>query len=125
MSITCRLRRPAQLCAIACALLVPATTGAAAAAADPTVKERAFAQERYHSSYETPGTSPALAQERYLSSYGKPEQLTPPQGPAPPNDAPWLPIALSLAGALAIVTVSVTQLRRVRIRRRRAAQTPA
>jgi hypothetical protein len=125
MSITQRLRRSAQLCAVACALLVPATTGAAAAAANPTVKERAVAQERYLSSYETPSASAALAQERYLSSYGKPEQLTPPQTPAPSNDTPWLPIALSLAGALAIVAVSATQLRRVRIRRRRAAQTPA
>jgi hypothetical protein len=119
MSIACRLRRPAQLCAIACALLVPATGGAAFAAADP------LAQERYYSSYGNSDSSLAQAEERYYSSYGDPEPLTPPQSPAPSTQAPWLPIALSIAGALAIVAASTTQLRRARIRRRRAARTPA
>jgi hypothetical protein len=120
VSITRHLRRAAQLCAIACALLVPATSGAAFAAADPLL-----AQERYLASYGTPDPSSALAQERYLSSYGAPEPLTPSQTPAPSNQMPWLTIALSITGALVIVTASATQARRVRIRRRRAAHTPA
>ena len=120
MSITRHLRRAAQLCAIACALLVPATSGAAFAAADPLL-----AQERYLASYGTPDPSSALAQERYLSSYGAPEPLTPPQTPAPSNQMPWLTIALSITGALVVVAASATQARRVRIRRRRAAHTPA
>jgi len=119
VSIPHRLRRQAQLCAIACALLMPATGGAAFAAADP------LAQERYYSSNASPNSSPAQAEERYYSSYGDPESLTPPHSPAPSNDAPWLPITLSIAGALAIVAASSAQLRRVRVRRRRAAQTPA
>ena len=122
MSITHRVRRSATLCALLCAALVPATAGASPvrdAAPDP------LAQERYYSSHGTPDSSPALAEERYLSSYGEPEPLTPPQSPAPSNEAPWLPIALSIAGALAIVAASTTQLRRMRIRRRRAAGTPA
>jgi hypothetical protein len=119
MSITCRLRRPAQLCAIACALLVPATGDAAFAAADP------LAQERYYSSYGTPDSSPAQAEERYYSSYDEPEPLTAAQSPAASDETPWMPIAVSIAGALAIVAVSATQFRRVRIRRRRAAHTPA
>jgi hypothetical protein len=118
VSITHRLRRPAQLGAIACALLVPATS-ATALPADPR------AQERYYSSYETPDASRGpVAQERYYSSYGEPEPLSPQQSPAPSNETPWLPIALSITGALAIAAVSATQARRVRIRRR-AAHTPA
>jgi hypothetical protein len=103
VSITRRLRRPAGLCAIACALLMPAVSGAAVPKADP------LAPERYYMSHETPPT----AEERYYASFG---------GPAPvprdePDQAPWLPIALSLAGALSLVAVSATQLRRVRVRR--------
>jgi hypothetical protein len=119
VSITRRLRRPAQLFAIACALLVPATAGTAFAAADPR------AQERYYSSYRAADSSPAHAQERYYSSYGEREPLSLPQSPAPSNETPWTPIALSIAAALAIVAVSATQLRRGRTRRARAARTPA
>ena len=121
MSIIHRLRRPAQLCAIACALLVPAMCGAAIAAANP------LEEERYYSSYATPDPSPAQAQaaEQYYSSYGDPAPLSPSHSPAPSSDAPWLLIALSIAGALAIVAASTTQFRRVRIRRRRAAGMPA
>jgi hypothetical protein len=119
MSIARRLRRSAALCAIICAALVPATAGVALAAPDP------LAQERYYSSYETPDSSAALAQERYLSSYGEPESLTLPQSPAPSDDTPWLPIALSITGALIIVAASATQLRRLRLRRRHAARSTA
>jgi hypothetical protein len=119
VSIIHRLRRPAQLCAIACVLLVPAMCGAAIAAADP------LDDERYYSSYATTDPSPAEATEQYYSSYGDPEPLSPSQSSAPSNDAPWLLISLSIAGALAIVAASTTQFRRVRIRRRRAARTPA
>jgi hypothetical protein len=119
MSITHRLRRPAQLCATVCALLMSATSGAAFAAPDP------LAPERYYSSFGTTDSSPALAQEQYYSSYGDTQPLTPAQSPIPSNDTPWMPIALSIAGALAIVALSATQFRRVRLRRRRTAHTPA
>jgi hypothetical protein len=119
VSIIHRLRRPAQLCAIACVLLVPAMCGAAIAAAQP------LKEERHYSSYANPTSPPAQAVEQYYSSYGDPEPLSPSQSPAPSNDPPWLLIALSIAGALAIVAASTTQLRRIRIRRRRAARTPA
>jgi hypothetical protein len=65
------------------------------------------------------------AQERYYSSYGEPKPLTAPQSPPPSGETPWIAIALSIVGALAIVAVSATQLRRIRVRRRRAAHTPA
>jgi hypothetical protein len=119
VSITHRLRRSAALGALLCAALVPATAGVASAAPDP------LAQERYYSSYGTPDSSPALAQERYLSSYGEPEPLTLPQAPAPTDDTPWLPIALSITTALVIVAASATQLRRLRLRRRHAARSTA
>jgi hypothetical protein len=103
VSISSRIRRSAGLCAIASALLVPAAN------ADPR------AQERYYMSF--PAHAP-VAQEEYYASYGEPS-------PAPPNassnETPWLPIA----AALAVVAASATQLRRVRVRRRRAVQTPA
>jgi hypothetical protein len=116
MSIAHRLRRSAALCATICAALVPATAGVALAAPDP------LAQERYYSSYETPDSSAALAQERYLSSYGEPGPLTLSQSSAPSDGTPWPVIALSITGALVIVAASATQLRRVRLRRRRAAR---
>jgi hypothetical protein len=113
VSITRRFRRPARLCAITCALLMlPAALGAAVAAADP------LAQERYYASYQPPDVS---AQEQYYSSYGEPEPL--PSNSS--NDTPWMPIVLSIAGTLAVGAVSATQLRRVRVRRRRAAHTAA
>jgi hypothetical protein len=119
MSITRCLRRSAQLCFLACALLVPAGGGAAFAAADP------LAQERYYSSYQTPDPSTgSSAQEQYYSSYGDPMPLTAPQSPSS-DETPWIAFALSIAGALSIVAVSATQLRRIRVRRRRAARTPA
>lgn len=112
MSITPRLRRTARLCAVACALLAPGATGAVAAA-DP------LAQERYHMSYPTDG--PSSAEEQYYSSYGAPEPLT----PEPSDGTFWIPIAVSIAGALALAGASAMQLRRVHVRRRRAAHTAA
>jgi hypothetical protein len=114
-----RLRRSAALCAVLSAALVPAATGAALAMPDQ------LPQEQYYSSYETPDLSAALAQERYLQSYGEPQPLSAPQSPVPSDDTPWLPIALSIAGALAIVATGATQLRRLRVRRHRAVGTPA
>ena len=119
MSITHHLRHSAAVCALVCAALAPAMAGVAHATPDP------LAQERYYSSYGTPDSSAALAQERYLSSYGEPEPLSLPQSPAPSDDTPWLPIALSITGALVIVAASATQLRRLRLRRRRAARSTA
>ena len=116
MSITHRLRRPAQLLAIAGALLVPAS--AAHAANDPRL-----ATERYYMSF-APADEPhgPAAQEQYYSSYGDPEPLP---AAKPSEPAPGLPIALSLAAALAIGAASATQVRRVRVRRRHPAHTPA
>jgi hypothetical protein len=114
-------------CVLAYALLGPAISGAAAPQASEVTQSVARAQERYYSSYGepqpiAPGTAVARAQERYYSSYDEPAPLTPPKSPSPSDDTPWLPIALSIAIALAIVTSSATHLRRLRIRRRRAAR---
>ena len=99
-----------------------------------TAADRALAQERYYMSYGknaatddnvTPAADPALAQERYYASYGEPEPLARPQSPVPSDDTPWLPIALSITAALVIAATSATQLRRLRVRRRRAARSTA
>jgi hypothetical protein len=123
-----RINHLAVLCALACTLLVSATNAAAASRPNeqPPVSP-ALAQERYYSSYGEPkpihsGTSAALAQERHYSSYGEPQPMTQPQSPPPTDDTPWLPIVLSIAAALAIVAASATQLRRLRVRRRRGAR---
>jgi hypothetical protein len=118
---------PAIVCALACALLASAMSGAAAARSSDVSQSAAQAQERYYSSYGEPqpidtGTAAARAQERYYSSYGEPEPLTLPRSPSPSDDTPWLPIALSIAVTLVMVTAGVTHLRRLRIRRRRAAR---
>jgi hypothetical protein len=113
-------------CAVVCALLAFALTGVAPATANKrTQTAAALAQERYYSSYGEPGasdaaTSAAAAQERYYSSYAEPEPVTVAQSPEPSDDTPWLPIALSVAAALAIVAASATLARRLRIRRRAA-----
>jgi hypothetical protein len=91
------------ICAIVCALLASALAGVAPATADERTQEAA-----------------ALAQERYYSSYGEPAPLTVAQSPEPSDDTPWLPIALSVAIALATVAVSATLARRLHIRRRAA-----
>jgi hypothetical protein len=114
------------ICAIACALFSFALAGAADASANErTPVVGALAQERYYSSYgelETidHGTAAAEAQERYYSSYGEAEPLTVASSPQPPNDTPWLIIALSSAVALGIVAASATLARRLRFRRRAA-----
>ena len=114
--------------AIAIAALA-APTALAQAADIHSAADRALAQERYYMSYgkstatddnATPAADSALAQERYYMSYGEPEPLTRPQSPVPSDDTPWLPIALSITAALVIVATSATQLRRLRLRRRRA-----
>jgi hypothetical protein len=113
--------------AIGCALLAFAISGAAATQASAVNESAARAQERYYSSYNEPqpidiGTAAARAQERYYSSYDEPRSLTLAQSPSTSDDAPWLPITLSIAIALVIATASATHLRRLRIRRRRAAR---
>ena len=85
-------------------------------------RSAALAQERYYSSYDDSetldgGPSAAQAQERYYSSYGDPEPLTVAETQAPSDDTPWLPLALSAAGALAIVAASAHRVRRLHIRR--------
>jgi hypothetical protein len=120
-----RTHRHTIMWAIVCALLASALTGVAPAGANEHTHAAALAQERYYSSYGEPetidaATAAALAQERYYSSYGVPEPLTVVQSPEPSNDTPWLPIALSVAVALAIVAAGATLARRLRIRRRAA-----
>ena len=115
MSTNHRLRRSAARCALVCAVLVPATGGAAFAASDN------LPQEEYYSSHAAPGESAALAQEQYFASYGNPDPLASP-APAPPSDGtPWLPIALSVAGSVVLAGASATQVRRMRVRRSGAA----
>jgi hypothetical protein len=107
-----RTHRRTIIGAIVCALLASALTGVAPAGANERTQAAA-----------------ALAQERYYSSYGEVERRTVPRSPhdtrpahdtQPADDTPWLPIALSMAAALAIVAASATQARRLRIRRRAA-----
>jgi hypothetical protein len=64
----------------------------------------------------------ALAQERYDASYREPEPPVVAQSPAPSDDSPWLPVALFVAAAFAVIAASAVGVGRVRIRRRRAAQ---
>ena len=106
-----RIHRPAIMSVFACALLASAISGPTAAQAQQDLRDpdaRAVAN--------------ALAQERYYSSYGEPKPLSPPHAPAPSDDTPWLPIALSITAALTIAAASATRLRRLRIPRRRAAR---
>jgi hypothetical protein len=119
MSISQRMRRSISLCGLVCAAFMATAAGVAVADSDP------YAQELYYSSYGNAQTSGALAQEQYLESYGEPQPLVPPQSPITSDDPPWLPIALSIAGALVIVAASATQFRRLRVRRRRAAGSAA
>jgi hypothetical protein len=113
------IRRAAIVSAVACASLAFGLSGVALAG--PI--DRALAQEQYYMGGGQPDSSAAIAQERYYSSYGEPEPLTLPQPAVPSDHTPWLPIALSLAAALAIVALSATQLRRLRHRRRTARAT--
>ena len=121
-----RTHRRTVICAILCALLASALASVAPAGANErTQLAGALAQERYYSSYGAPettdaGTSAANAQERYYSSYGEPAPPTVAQSPEPSDDTPWLPIALSVSAALAIVALSAALARRLRIRRRAA-----
>ena len=113
------------ICAIVFALLASTLTGVAPASANERTLAAALAQERYYMSKGEPetidaGILAAEAQERYYSSYGEPEPLSVAQSPEPSDDTPWLPIALSVAVALAIVATSATLARRLRIRRRTA-----
>jgi hypothetical protein len=120
-----RLKRSVALCGLVCAALMTTSAGAAIAASDPATGPNPYAQERYYSSFGVQDTSAAHAQEQYLQSYGESQPLSAPQSPLASDDTPWLPFALSIAGALIIVAASATQLRRLRIRRRRAAGSAA
>ena len=116
------IHRRTVICAIVCALLASALTSVApASASERTRMAGALAQQRYYASYGKPemidATSAAEAQGRYYASYGEPEPLTVAQSPEPSDDTPWLPIALSVAVALAIIAASATAARRLRIRR--------
>ena len=96
-----RIHRTAILGVLVCALLMPA---ASAVAAGRSKQDRAIVSAR--------------AQERYYSSYGDPAPLSLPQVAAAPSDdgTPWLPIALSVAAAAAIVAASAVGVRQLRLR---------
>ena len=74
-------------------------------------------------SADSPRLTPAQAQERYYSSYGEPEPITAPLAPAPPDDTPWLTIALAATVALAAASIAAIHRRRLRLRRRVARAT--
>jgi hypothetical protein len=117
--LTSRTHRPAVIGSIVFALLAFAITGVAPAGGNERSQAAELAQERYYSSYGDPetiaaGTAAAEAQERYYSSYGEPASLTVAQSPESSDEAPWLPIALSIAAALAIAVASTTAARRLR-----------
>jgi hypothetical protein len=114
MSIPHRVPLSVALCVLVSAALLAAAAGVAHGATEPDL----YAVERAYSTYAPADTAPALATEQYLQSYGEPQPLSPPP-PLPSDDTPWLPIALSITG-LVIVAASATQLRRLRLRRRRA-----
>jgi hypothetical protein len=125
MFTTRRIHRSAILGALVLAALPPATSLAAAQSSQDRTTA-ALAQEHYYSSYGEPqpidaATAAARAQERYYSSYGEPKPMTQPQSPAPSDDAPWLPIALSILAAAAIAA-STAQFRQRLIRRRHVAR---
>jgi hypothetical protein len=105
MSTARSINSPAIVFALICALALSAIGGAVSAQAN-----------------EDTATAAALAQERYYSSYGEPEPLTLPQTGAPSDDTPWLPIALSIAIAAALVAGGATQVHRLRDRARVAAE---
>jgi hypothetical protein len=65
----------------------------------------------------------ARAQERYYSSYGQPGRpsISRATVATESHDGSWLVIALSILGGIGVAAASATQLRRLRIRRRRAA----
>jgi hypothetical protein len=102
----------------------PETAGNPNVSADAarSAQAKEYGKNAATSDYATPAADPALAQERYYSSYGAPEPLTPARSPVASDDTPWLPIALSIAATLAIVAAGAAPLRRLRIRRGRAAR---
>jgi hypothetical protein len=106
----------------------PDSRDAARAAAAPMQDLRSpdsrDAGARYDTSSGDPVTSSALDdQGRYLTAYGAREPLSRPQSPAAPDHTAL--IALCIAAAFAVVAASLTQVRRVRIRRRRLVKSTA
>jgi hypothetical protein len=134
LMFTSRTHRRTVIAATVCALFASILTGVAPAGAETKAASTSAWLERGYPAYPTPeridpAIAAALAQERYYSSYGEVERRTVPRSPhdtrpahdtQPADDTPWLPIALSMAAALAIVAASATQARRLRIRRRAA-----
>ena len=115
--------RRTVICAIVCALLASALTSVASAGASERTRAAGVrAQQHYYESFGKsgaidPGKFAAEAQERYYSSYGEPQPLPVAQAPEPSDDSPWLPIALSVAVALAVIAAGSTVARRLRRRR--------
>jgi hypothetical protein len=124
MSTVLRLQRSVTLTALVCAVLMTLAGVAFAASGSPTVSSLK-ARELSYSSYGTADTSRAFAHEQYLGTYGEPQPQSPAQSPTASDDTPWLPITLSISGALVIAAASATQLRRLRLRRRHAARSTA
>jgi hypothetical protein len=106
---TTRLRRSAALLALACTLaLTPLAAPALAGSRD---------QERYYSSYGDPGMTSALAQEHYYGSYLGPETRTAPHAARDDNELQIL--ALSIGGALVLVSAGLAGYQRNHRRHRR------
>jgi hypothetical protein len=61
------------------------------------------------------------APERRYWAYPKTEPVVTAQSPAPSDDTPWLPSALSIAAGLVIAAVGAAEIRRIQVRRRRTA----
>ena len=124
MSNRSRLRRSAILGALACALLAPSTSAAAAAVAPcrvqlgaglPSVPCDPGIVSQHKAGV---GAAQAQAQERYYASYGEPESIIAPVAPAPADGTPWLTLAVAFAFALAAASLFVMHRRRLRLRRR-------
>jgi hypothetical protein len=110
--------------AVVCALLTCALAGASpAGASQESLLAGARAQERYYQSFGGSGATvpsqlaAAHAQERYYASYGEPRPIAVAHSPAPSDGAPWLPITLAVAAAMAIVAAAVSAVRRLHLRR--------
>jgi len=124
---TTHTHRRTVICALVCALLASALISVASAGASELTRAAGVrAQQRYYessgkSAAPDPGKFAAEAQERYYSSYGEPQPLPVAQSPEPSDDSPWLPIALSVAVALAVIATGTAAARRLRRRPTRVA----
>jgi hypothetical protein len=129
------IHRKSIACGIALTLLVPATSAAGGQdlrspdARDAATRHKvATAPVASGQDLRSPdardaarSTEIAVALRRYYSSHPEPAPVAAAPSTGTSHDSRWLTIALSVAATLAVVAISSTGLRRLRIRRRRAA----